>query len=314
MADKDFKIKKGLIVGDNIIVANENGVVIEGYLINPNSWEQLALLDQDVSTNGSPSFVELDLANGGINPVLEIDHTGELYSYSNTQQASTFNRSGTWTKLQITDDGNLYDGSVDDGSIIVALPFTFNFYGVDYTQVYACTNTCVFFTEGEDGTTWPPWSPDETGFGANISIGQDFYPAPNNGNFDITNGGSGYTPAVSAAWYWDVPLTNDRTGETIQADVYVNDGIITQAYWGWKDNELIEFSAEDFVVGDTYTVNPADIGGTGSGAVFTHPAGEVFNAGMYTKTDGSTYISIRWEGPLYDNNSTGEESPFMLTL
>ena len=53
---------------------------------------------------------------------------------------------GTWTEVVPAND--------DDGTATVALPFTFSFFGTNYTTAYMCTNGYIQFTDGAGGCSF----------------------------------------------------------------------------------------------------------------------------------------------------------------
>lgn len=161
---------------------------------------------------------------------------------------------GSGTALALTDPGNASDEGDQTNAVAITtvnLPFTFSYYGVDYTQASISSNGFIAFGDTDDAD-WRNWRlPDAGGPSPMIAVFWD--------DLDLLSGTSNvYTYYNSSQhyyvveWYHMISGYDSSTQETFQAILYNPDFYPTHTGDGPIKLQYKDFNNIDLGDGDTY--------------------------------------------------------------
>ena len=160
---------------------------------------------------------------------------------------------GSGTALNLSDPGSSSDEGDQVGAVAIQtvnLPFTFQFYGVDYTQASISSNGFIAFGETADAD-WRNWRlPDAGGPSPMIAVFWD--------DLDIQNGSGVYTWYNSihhyyvVEWYNMISGYDSTTPQTFQAILYDPVYYPTHTGDGQIKLQYKDFNNIDLGDGDTY--------------------------------------------------------------
>ena len=160
---------------------------------------------------------------------------------------------GSGTALNLTDPGSSSDEGDQLGAVAIQtvnLPFTFKFYGVDYSQASICSNGFIAFGETNDAD-WRNWRlPDAGGPSPMIAVFWD--------DLDLQSSSGVYTWYNSTQHYYVVEWYNlisgydSTTPQTFQAILYDPVYYPTHTGDGQIKLQYKEFNNIDLGDGDAY--------------------------------------------------------------